>query len=187
MTPAAPRPADAPHERRRAGGARRALSSLGSLGIAALVLMAALSGVGGTYAMWSDQQTVDAGTLSAGTAALEATWNGAAPSADAMLPGDSATREAQLHNSGDVPLALSIAATADTAGFEVRAGGTCEAATRAAVAGASAVPLAAAEGGALVLQPGERITACIAVTATPALAPGAQVNLTLDIEGTQVR
>lgn len=187
MTPAAPRPADAPHERRRDGGARRALTSLGSLGIAALVLVAALSGVGGTYAMWSDQQTVDAGTLSAGTAALEATWSGAAPSAGTMLPGESVTREAQLHNSGDVPLALSIAATTGTAGIEVRGAVTCDAATRATVVGASAVPLTAAGGEAVVLPPGEGITACIAVTGTPELAPGAQFKYTIDLEGTQVR
>lgn len=187
MTPSAPRPEDAPRERRRADGVRRVLSGLGPLAIAALVLVGALSGVGGTYAMWSDQQTVDAGTLRTGTAELEATWSGAALAADGMLPGDVVTRETRLRNSGDVPLALGVAATAGTVGFEVRAGDTCDAASRAAVAGAEAAPLISAGGETVVLQPGEELTACIALTATPALAPGTRMTYTLDIEGTQVR
>lgn len=190
MTPAPHRPVDAPSGHRREGSARRALGRLGGLGVAALVLVAALSGIGGTFAMWSDQQSVDAGQLTAGTAELEAHWLGDSAAPGNLLPGQSATRKAELRNRGDVPLTLSISATAPTAGVTYRAlAGSCAAAGQAPVVGPSASPLTSATSGgrAVVLQPGESLTACIAVTATPDLTPGAQMTFTINIEGTQIR
>lgn len=189
MSLVAPRPVDAPAAHRRDGEGRRAPTSLWSLAVATLVLVAALSGVGGTYAMWSDQQTMDAGTLSAGTAELTADWVGGAPASDNLLPGDSVTRTAQLHNSGDVPLALSVSAPTVAPGFTVRAAVTCEALLHAPVLGASAVPMGPAATGesAVVIQPGDDLEACVAVTATSELVPSSQLTYTLEIEGTQVR
>lgn len=187
MTSAPHRPVAAPSGHRRAGSARRALGRLGALGVAAFVLVAALSEMGGTYAMWSDQQSMDAGTLTAGTAELDARWRGDAPKGGNLLPGKTVTREAQLHNVGDVPLALSAATTTAAVGFEVRAAGTCDAARGGPATGATAIPLLSGGGEAVVLQPDQAITTCIAVTATPALVPGTRMTYTLDVEGRQVR
>jgi predicted ribosomally synthesized peptide with SipW-like signal peptide len=190
MTSPATRPVDAPVERHRVGTPRRALTSLGSLGIATFVLLAALSGVGGTYAIWSDQQTVDGGTLTSGTAELEAIWLGDAPAHANLLPGKSVPRDAQLHNRGDVPLALGISATTQSPGFEIRAAaGECAAEGRASAIGVDAGPLTSSASGdeAMVLQADESVSVCITVATTPELLPGEQLNFTIDIEGTQVR
>lgn len=162
--------------RRRSRWSSRLLTNLGFLGVAALVLVAALSGVGGTYALWSDQLTVDAGTLSSGTAELEASWNSEAPDSSRLLPGDTVTRTAQLSNSGDVPLALSFSVSTGAAGFEVSVG-----------AGACTDRPQSSDDAEIVLSAGESIDACIAMTATPELAPGQKTDYTLTIDGKQVQ
>jgi hypothetical protein len=135
--------------------------------------------------MWSDRQTVNAGTLRTGTAALDASWTDPAAEVGGLLPGETVTREVQLHNDGDVALELRIAATTEGRGVDVRAALTCDEAPRTAKLGAEAAPLTSAGGEIVVLRPDERATACIALTATPELAPGARIRYTLDVDGRQ--
>jgi hypothetical protein len=192
MSPAAPHPGDqvavVTGRRAPAGGGRsrqrgtstrrRIVERLLVAAIAALVLTAALSNMGGTYAYWSDESQLSAGTLETGSASLEATL--LVPEeplhAGNLLPGDAVPHEVTLENTGDVPLAVSVTATGTIAGIahplEVGSGDTA----------ASVVPASLME-----LGVGESRTVSLEVVAPTALGPDDQMDITLHFEGEQIR
>jgi len=155
------------------------MSTLGALG----VLLLALSGVGGSYALWNDSASLDAGTINTGTADLTAAWaNGHADSAWAnLLPGESVRQPLTLTNTGAAPLELSVT-IAGVAGFELRTvSGDCPGTQ---LAGAAANGTARSLG--VTLDPGTTTTACIEVRATTAAAPGHTLAFSAQFDGTQV-
>jgi predicted ribosomally synthesized peptide with SipW-like signal peptide len=155
--------------------------------LATLVLLAALTGIGGTYAYWSDEQTVDGAELRTGTAELVAAWTGGS-SATTLLPGETTDRTAELRNTGDVPLEISAATADRTDGFTLRmTAGACGAA--ADTLGTTPVPVTTdgPDGAALVVKQGEAASLCLTVGAADDLLPGQELSYVLILEGKQVQ
>lgn len=160
--------------------------------VAVIVLMAGLSNMGGTYAMWRDQADADAGTVSSGTASLAADWT---PDHDEdcwydLLPGESVQQSLTLTNAGDVPMELSATVPHATAGLEIRAAvGTDERPLPTRALGASGQPLTAAgaPGAPVVLDTRESIDVTVEITATSDLSPGEQAYFEVLVEGRQTR
>jgi hypothetical protein len=93
-----------------------------------------------------------------------------------------------VQNTGDVPLELSASLETARTGLEIRLQRSAAGAplTSAALTTQPAsVPDAA--GSAVILSPGATATLTAEVTATAALAPGASLDYSLIIEGTQTR
>lgn len=166
----------APARRARAG--RGPLAHLRVAGTATAVILLGLSGMGGTFAMWTDQQALDAGTITAGTASLTAS-PAAGPSGalQDLLPGDLVAQQILLANTGDVPLAVSVTATGTIAGaaHPLRVG-PCGGASP-AVGPRSLLDLAAS---------GTQ-DVCVAVVAPAALTPTAAMDVRLQFDGVQIR
>ncbi|MFT3798143.1 SipW-dependent-type signal peptide-containing protein [Microbacterium sp.] len=155
------------------------LTALAGLGLFVL----ALSGVGGSYAMWNDVESVDAGTIVAGDAALAAQWaSGHTDTAWAnLLPGESVRQPLTLTNTGAAPLELS-ATVAVAGGFEIRlAAGTCP---DAPLDGAAATGAPQALG--VTLTSSASTTVCLEVRATTAATPGQTLTFTAQFDGKQV-
>ncbi|MCC9053338.1 SipW-dependent-type signal peptide-containing protein [Microbacterium sp. F2E] len=151
--------------------------------VAATVVVAALSGIGGTYALWNSEAPADAGTVTAGSAGLTAAWSGAQTDQvwSNLLPGEFAQRPVVVTNTGAAPLALTVA-VAGTGAFEVRAAtGACS---------GTALTAAAADGSALslgvTLQPAASTTICIEVRAAATASPGLTLWFAARFDGTQV-
>lgn len=165
---------------------RLLLAALLALGLALL-----LADLGGTYAMFRDQATGDAGTVAIGTASLEASWNAGDDDAAAqnLLPGETAAQTLTVANSGDVPLELSTTASGLADGFEIRAIAEPCGTDRlpAPAAGSTAQPLTAGEsaGTAVVLGAGESLEVCVETAATDDLQPGTAIDYALRIDGRQ--
>lgn len=163
--------------------------ALAALGAAAL-LVVAVSGIGGSYALWNDSVTVDAGTITTGTAELNAAWaDGHADAAwSNLLPGESVRQEFTLDNTGSAALELSATASTASSGFEVRAAiGTCPTTPLAGdpADGTSRVLLAAG-GGAVVLPGSTSTVGCLEVRATAAATPDDHVEFVVQFDGMQV-
>ena len=143
------------------------------LGLAALglvLVLAGLSTAGGTYAFWTDRAGADAGTLSTGTAALEARWVSARDEVEPrdLLPGEVARRSLAVENTGDVPLSLSATTSGGLPGLEIS--------------------LEATGGGApAMLEPRTAQELAVVFRATQELAPGSSGTLTIALDGRQVR
>ena len=160
--------------RRPANGAkatvvrRRDRAFLAVLGL--VVVFAWLSTVGGTYAFWTAGATVNGGTLSTGTAELEATWSSENDEEETrnLLPGDVTHRTLTVENTGDVPLSLSATTSGGLPGLEIS--------------------LEATGGGApAVLEPRTQQELAVVFRATQELAPGSSGTLTIALDGRQVR
>lgn len=150
---------------------------------AAGLLAVALSGVGGSYAMWNDAASVDAGTLTAGTAGIAASWSGGQPDAAGgdLLPGESVRRAATVSNTGATSLMISAAAVG-SAGFEVRVGaGGCPAGPLGGPAGDGR-----SQATGVTLTPGAATVVCVEVRATAAAIPAQSVAFTVRFDGMQV-
>lgn len=134
------------------------------------VVLAALSTAGGTYAYWTDQARADAGSITTGTAAVEAAWSTStdAHAVQDLLPGETGRRALTVRNTGDVPLALTATTTGAAPGLESRLQGT-------------------ADDTPVVLEPGAERTLTVEIRATTELAPGARSDLTITLDGKQVR
>lgn len=190
MSPA-PNPRRGAHASPRSRGrVRRIIDTALLTVVAALVVLVALSGIGGTYAYWADQQTVPGAVLSSGTAALSITWTDKAPSAPALLPGETARRGATLKNTGDVPLEITASIRKDIQGFAVSATArSCQ--DRAETAALSTAPSALTGSGTngrpVVLNPGDTVPLCVSTQATTTLKPGQTASFTLTLDGKQVQ
>lgn len=177
---------------RRAPGQRLLAERLLLAAIAVIVLVAGLSSMDGTYAMWRDQTDADAGTLTSGTASLAAAWS---PDHDEsrwqnLLPGESVQRELALTNTGDVPMEVSATVPEVTEGLEIRAlAGTAVEPLSSPALGATELPLAVAEapGASALLEAEESVHVTVEITATETLTPGDQVHFNLQFEGRQTR
>lgn len=152
-----------------------------AIGAAALFAVWLL-GVGGSYALWQDSATVDAGTITTGTAELTAQW--LPEHSDAawsnLLPGESVRQPFTLHNTGSA--ALEVAATASVAApsFEVRVTtGTCP------TAPLSSVPVNATPQPVAALAAGDTLTACLEVRATAAATPVQSAQFAVQFDGQQ--
>lgn len=135
-----------------------------------VVVFAGLSTAGGTYAFWNDRAGADAGTLSSGTAALEARWVSARDEVEPrdLLPGEVARRSLAVENTGDVPLSLSATTSGGLPGLEIS--------------------LEATGGGApAMLEPRTAQELAVVFRATQELAPGSSGTLTIALDGRQVR
>jgi hypothetical protein len=168
----------------------RGVGRLRLAGLLLVLLVAALAGVNGTYALWRDSTTIDLGAVETATAGLSARWDSGSTRPDArnLLPGERARQTLTVQNTGDVPLELSASLETARTGLEIRLQRSAAGAplTSAALTTQPAsVPDAA--GSAVILSPGATATLTAEVTATAALAPGASLDYSLIIEGTQTR
>jgi predicted ribosomally synthesized peptide with SipW-like signal peptide len=157
--------------------------------LATLVLLAALTGIGGTYAYWSAEQSVDGAELRTGTAELKAAWAGES-SAMPLLPGETTERTVELRNTGDVPLEITATTADRTGGFTLRmTAGPCEAVADTDSLGVTPVPVKTdgPDGSPLVLKQGEAASLCLTVGAADDLLPGQELSYVLMLEGKQVQ
>lgn len=153
--------------------------------LATVLLWVGLTSVGGTYAMWADEATVEGTALTTGTAELTAQWGDDPSTWQNLLPGDAPWREITVKNTGDVPLALHAAALTVPEGLELRMTDGSE--TRSPGPGLSAALQPLTESGTpLVVEPGQTVCIHAQLTATPELVPGHQHELTIELEGRQV-
>ncbi|WP_309068411.1 hypothetical protein [Microbacterium sp.] len=168
----------------RARRAQRLRGFVGSAIGAVALLFFTLSGVGGSYALWSDSETLGAGTVETGGASLVAQWS---PSHSDnpwsnMLPGESVRQQLTLSNTGDVPLAVTTGVNTVT-GYELRvAVGGCTAQLAVQPVGATPAPLVTIP----IDDAKDDVTVCVEVRATSALTPGTSAAFTLTFDGAQV-
>ncbi|WP_144276223.1 hypothetical protein [Demequina sp. NBRC 110053] len=177
--------------RRRAPRARGVLATAVALavGISGAVLAA-----GGSYAYLNAATPMgDSGTVSSGSARLLVSQGGGAPAGSVsipasvfqnMLPGDVASRQLVLHNTGVVPLRVSARLDA-TRAWDVRlAAGTCPTTTLpgAALGTTSSTVVTA-------LQPGATATVCLQLvlpTSAPSTTEGTAATYAVTLDGIQV-
>ncbi|MFQ6484495.1 SipW-dependent-type signal peptide-containing protein [Brachybacterium epidermidis] len=179
--------ADARTATGRAWELRRMPAPLRAAAFLALMLLAVLSGMGGSYALWSDQQSLEGGTVTTGTAALDAQWRDeGGTQMENLVPGQSGSRSAVLRNEGDTP--LEISASAESSAMRVGAiAGACTSPSDAAGLDDDPVPLPSpSSGGTLVLASQESAEVCVTFTAGPELTPGQTTTGTILFEGSQV-
>ncbi|WP_343920159.1 hypothetical protein [Agrococcus citreus] len=170
---------------RRAFSVRRMLLTAAG---GAAILGLALSGVGGSYALWSSQARVSAGTISSGSAALTAAWGTGYDDQKwrNMLPRESIRQPFVVVNTGDVAMALSASVTPTAPGFEVRAAAGACSTTPLAGARLSATPTAVvAAASPVVLPAGASFAGCIEVRATDAATPASNTAFTITLDGRQ--
>lgn len=134
--------------------------------LAMVLLWVGLTSVGGTYAMWADEATVEGTSLTTGTAELSARWASRAPESvwQNLLPGESASRELTLENSGAVPLEVTMSLDAQATGLEL-------------------LPTH----GPIVIEPDQSLPVTVELTATEDLRPGDEISVEILLEGTQIR
>lgn len=174
-------------DRRGGANARRMLLAAGGL---AVVLGVALSGVGGSYALWNDSAVVDAGSISTGTPGFEAQW--AAGHDDALwqnlLPEESRRQQFTVTNTGDVPMALSASAIA-APGFEVRILGrscpTTAFATSALIGTPTALLAAAGDTEPVSIAAGAALSGCLEVRVAADAMPASGSTFSITIDGRQ--
>lgn len=155
-----------------------------------VMVFAGISTAGGTYAFWNDSATTDAGTLSTGTAVLEAKWAHEDEHNDALLPGEFDHREVNLRNGGDVALEISLAGSVDSPGFRLKgAAGSCNDGNPMKSFQGDATPLPSAGGrsGTFTVAPDSTSLVCVAIEATEDLEPGHGSSFTIRIEGKQAQ
>lgn len=134
--------------------------------LAMVLLWVGLTSVGGTYAMWADEATVEGTSLTTGTAELSARWASRAPESvwQNLLPGESASRELTLENSGAVPLEVTMSLDAQATGLEL-------------------LPTH----GPIAIEPDQSLPVTVELTATEDLRPGDEISVEILLEGTQIR
>ena len=155
-----------------------------------VVVFAGLSTAGGTYAFWNDSATTEAGTLSTGTAALEAKWAHEDEHNDALLPGESDPREVKLRNDGDVALEISLSGAVDSPGFRLKgAEGSCKDGNpmKPFLGDVTPLPSAGGRSGTFTVAPDSTSLICIAIEATEDLEPGHDSSFSIRIEGKQAQ
>lgn len=152
--------------RRRVLGSVSPAQRLLSAVIAAMLLLAGLSNIGGTYAMWTDEATVEGGTITTGTASLTAQWDAddSEPTWSNLLPGESADRRLTLENTGSVPMEVTATLQAAVPGIELVASSTPS-----------------------MLEPGQELPLTVEIAATEDLHPGDEVHFTVQFDGRQIR
>lgn len=167
-----------------AGMLMTAVCVAGALGLA-------LSGTGGSYAMWNDTASVDAGSLTSGSAGLTATWQAGHDRArwQDLLPGEAVRQPLVLANTGAVPLTISASVSAASPSFEIRTvAGSCPTTplSVAPLAGApSAVTRPSTPPVPVVLDANASVAACVEVRTTATAAPAATTAFTIVIDGKQ--
>lgn len=178
-------PQRSPRRALRKSLAGRLLAVLGS----AAVIGFALTNVGGTYALWSDAASVDAGTVASGSAGLDVAWHSDHEPErwQELLPGESVGQGLTLDNVGDAQLAISARTEIASAGFEVRiVGGACSAAPLDVDAADGVMRAVTSDAEPLVLLAGGAAVVCLEVRATSAATPGETVAFSTVFEGQQL-
>lgn len=174
-------------DRRRVWAAGMLMTAVCMTGALAL----ALAGTDGSFALWSDTASVDAGSLTSGTAELTAAWPAGHNPArwQNLLPGESIRQPVELTNAGAVPLAVAASTPTGSSGFELRVvAGTCGSAPLSgpALGGTPAsVVTQSSPAVPFVLNAGTSRVACVEVRAMAAAVPAATPAFTILIDGTQ--
>ncbi|SFN69271.1 SipW-dependent-type signal peptide-containing protein [Mycetocola miduiensis] len=183
-------------ERPRSSAIRRILATAGVFGVA---IATALSATGATYALWSDNASVNAPTLTAGSTGL--TINGMTDAtipmtAAHLYPGGSVVSAAPLtvHNTGTVPLSVTAAAPVFSSTDAVLAPHLTVALrpSDACAPGAVGTPptaLPASMGSPLLLPPGADVRLCLEVYLSadaPSTVQGAAAAFAVELDGAQV-
>lgn len=163
---------------------------LAALG-AVVIFTVWLSGVGGSYALWQDSATVDAGTITTGTAGLAVAWAPAHadPAWSNLLPGESVRQGFTLTNTGSAALEMTSTASALVPGFDIRVivDGCPNAPLTVAPLAGEAHPLAGATGPApAVVAAGTARAGCLELRATAAATPDQHVAFIVQLGGKQV-
>lgn len=155
----------------------RALMGASAAIAGASVVAVALSG--GSYAMWSDNLGVPAGTVQSGSIGLTTASSFTASSWSNMIAGETVRQPFTVTNTGTVAVSLSATATATTS-FAIRvATGACPAV---ALTGTPASTSATALG---ILAAGATTTVCLEVSLLPAATANTSSAFTVTVAGTQ--
>lgn len=159
---------------------------------AVLALWAVLANMGGTYAFWSTEVSVDGGAISTGTAGLSADWTAEQDEElwQNLLPGETAGRSLAVRNTGDVPMELAASSTSATSGIalHIHEGECGEGSTDSTVLDGTvrSIPSLSDQAQSVTLDPGDVVTLCVSVAATETLLPSAEIDVVLALEGTQI-
>lgn len=171
---------------------RRLAGRLGLAAVMALVLLASLSTIDGTYAMWREQADVTGPVVDSGTAQLTAEWVGGDDQnhREDLLPEESVRQQVTVTNTGDAPLTLSAHLDFATTGLELRAvGGESQQKFSTAALGTEGQQISVidAPGSPLTVEPGQSAVVTVEFAATGSLAPGAEAAFTVVLDGEQTR
>lgn len=151
-----------------------------ALALAAAIFVA-VSITGGSYALWSDGKTADAGTIAAGSASLSITESLNLSLWSNLTPSESVRQSFTVTNTGAVPMSLQGSATRANSSIEVRlATGVCPG-TPLTSTQATVSPTALG-----TLAVGATTSVCLEVTLAAAAAPGATSSFSVTVDGTQV-
>ena len=137
----------------------------------------------GTYALWTDSTTIDAGILRAGDSRLVVSGTLAAAAFQDLLPGESVAQQIHVTNAGDVDLDVTGVVDAASAAFAVRLdldAAACGTAPLADVAALGTSPTALGS-----LASGESVPLCVEVTVLPDALPRDAVDFAVTLEGVQ--
>ena len=181
----------AQHDSTRTSRTRRRLALPSIKGIllsTAMIGTAAVLGIssaGGSFAIWNGSDTIAAGTITAGT--LGITVNDAASYAlsgtawSALMPGDIASQQVSVKNTGTTPAALTVSTSAPSGAIEVRArSGACSG----TIAGPSSTATPTVLSG--TLAGGATVTVCIQVSLSPSATQGQSTPFTMTFTADQV-
>jgi hypothetical protein len=162
-------------------------------------VLVALTGVGGSYALWNASAPVQAATLTTGTAALTIDGSAAASlgslQATRLGPGSSVAQKVTVANTGNVPLTLSLSPTTVTADGGLApyllaqvTMNTSDCSVAALGAASRAVSGYSVSTFGVTLQPGASVPACVELTLSPqapASVQGATASARFTLSGTQ--
>lgn len=143
----------------------------------------ALIGVGGSYAMWTVSDTLDGGTIETGTVGLTAAWGSAHDDEvwGNLLPEEAERRSFTLTNSGDVRLEVAATLTSGSDGFELRVTpGECGS-ERLDTASLDDTPSSFG-----AVEAGDSAMGCLEVRLTETALPGQRADFVVRFDGEQV-
>lgn len=154
----------------------------------AMVSVAAVLGIssaGGSFALWNGADTIAASTIKAGT--LGITVNDVANYAlsgtawSALMPGDVASQQVSVKNTGTTPATLTVSTSAPSGAIEVRASsGVCSG----TIAGPSSTTTPTILSG--TLTGGATVTVCIQVSLSPSATQDQSAPFTMTFTADQV-
>lgn len=155
-------------------------SVIGTSGVVAGAIVVAVAISGGSYALWVDSDTANAGSIASGSASLSITQNVNAALWSNMLAGESVRQQFTVTNTGTVALTLAGSAVTGTTDVQARfASGTCPVS---AIGGTSATVSPTALGS---IAAGATRTICLEVSLQAAAPVGTSSSVALTIAGTQ--
>lgn len=169
-----------PHDRESVSGVSfRGIGATALAVAAAIVIAVSLSG--GSYALWTDGKTANAGSISAGSASLVIAQSIDISLWSNLTPGESVRQPFTVTNTGSVAMSLQGSATRANSAIEVRlTAGSCPA-TALTSTQATVSPTALG-----TLAVGATTTVCLEASLAAAAAPGATSSFSVTVTGTQV-